>query len=380
MEEKELYEQVRLGVEHFEKMVDPRIERSKQYPLVEIVVIALSAILSEAESFYDIAAFGETKKMWLRQFLALENGIASHDTFRRVFSLLDPMQFQACVLDWVRSVIGGTLSSEDVLCIDGKQLRGSESSSLKAVHMLNVWSHQHGLCLTSTAVDGKSNEITHIPSVLETLSLLDIAGCIITVDALNTQRDVAAKVKEHEAEYVMALKGNQGTLLEDVMWLFDSAYTNPKVNSFETHERNRGRDEVRQCSVLSDLDYLEQHYWPGLQSVAKVSSQRTIRGKTTSEVRYYLCSFKAQAEKLLTTVRTHWEIENKLHWILDVVFNEDAHSYRDRCGAQNIAVLRHLALNLLRLDDSNGSLKGKRKRAAWDDLFRASILKHLLPV
>jgi predicted transposase YbfD/YdcC len=378
MEEKELYEQVRLGVQHFEKMVDPRIERSKQYPLVEIVVIALSAILSEAESFYDIAAFGEIKKTWLRQFLALENGIASHDTFRRVFSLLDPIQFQACVLDWVRSVIGGTLSSEDVLCIDGKQLRGSASSSLKAVHMLNVWSHQHGLCLTSTAVDSKSNEITHIPSVLETLSLLDIAGCIITVDALNTQRDIAAKVKEHEAEYVMALKGNQGTLLEDVVWLFDNAYTDPKANSFETHERNRGRDEVRQCSVLSDLDYLEQHYWPGLQSVAKVSSQCTLRGKTTCEVRYYLCSFKAQAEKLLTTVRTHWEIENKLHWILDVVFDEDAHDYRDRCGAENIAVLRQLALNLLRLDDSNGSLKGKRKRAAWDDLFRASILKRLL--
>lgn len=378
MDEEQLYEQVRIAVAHFEGMVDPRIERSKQYPLSEIIAIALSAVLSEAESFYDIAAFGETKKTWLKQFLALENGIPSHDTFRRVFSLLDPTQFQACVLDWVRTVIGGELSAEDVLSIDGKQLRGSASAALKAVHMLNVWSHHHGLCLTSTAVDGKTNEITHVPGILDTLSLLDLAGCIVTVDALNTQRDVALKVKEHKAEYVMALKGNQGTLLEDVSWLFEQADSEQMVNSFETHERSRGRDEWRHATVLSDLDYLESHRWPGLQSVAKVSSKRTLKGITTYEMRYYLCSFKAQAEKLLTAVRAHWEVENKLHWTLDVVFDEDNHSYRDRCGAENMSVLRQLALNLLRQDDSKGSLKGKRKRAAWDDDFRASILKHLL--
>lgn len=378
MAEEQLYEQVRLAVHHFEAIVDPRVERSKQYPLLEIIVIALSAVLSEAESFYDIAAFGETKKTWLQQFLVLENGIPAHDTFRRVFSLLDPTQFQACVLDWVRSVIGGGLSAEDVLSIDGKRLCGSASLSLRAVHMLNVWSHQHGLCLTSTAVDGKTNEITHVPGILDTLSLLNLAGCIVTVDALNSQRDVAAKVKEHKAEYVMALKGNQGTLLEDVEWLFEQANAD-LGNSFETHERSRGRDEWRHCSVITELDYLEAHGWPGLESVAKVSAKRTLRGKTTYELRYYLCSFKAPAEKLLSAVRAHWEVENKLHWTLDVVFAEDAHRYRDRCGVENMSVLRQLALNLLRQDDFKSSLKGKRKRAAWDDEFRASILKRLLP-
>ena len=339
MEDEQLYDQVRLAVAHFEVMVDPRIERSKQYPLLEVIVIALSAVLSEAESFYEIAAFGETKKTWLKQFLPLENGTPSHDTFRRVFSLLEPTQFQACVLDWIRAVIGGGLSTEDIVSIDGKQLCGSASETLRAVHMLNVWSHSHGLCLTSTSVDGKTNEITHVPGILDTLSLLDLAGCIVTVDALNTQRDVAAKVKELKAEYVMALKGNQGTLLEDVQWLFEQANSETMENSFETHERSRGRDEWRQASVLSNLDYLEHHAWPGLECIAKVSSKRTLKGKTSYELRYYLCSFKAQAEKLLHAVRAHWEIENKLHWSLDVVFDEDNHTYRDRCGAENMSVL-----------------------------------------
>lgn len=385
MQEKQVYEQVSLAVVHFEALEDPRIERHKKYPLVEIIVIALSAILSEAESFYDMAAFGEAKEEWLKQFLTLEHGTPSHDTFRRVFSLIDPTQFQICVLDWVRAVVGGKLSAEDILSIDGKQLCGSANAAFEGVHMLNVWSHQHGICLTSSAVDGKSNEITHVPGVLDTLSLLDLAGCIVTVDALNTQRDTANRVKEHKAEYVMALKGNQPTLLENVTWLFeqdDQAVKQAKgsaASSFETKERSRGRDEWRQASVLYDLDYLQDNGWPGLQSVARVSSKRSAKGKTSHEVRYYLCSFKPDAKKLLSIVRTHWEVENKLHWTLDVIFKEDAHSYRERTGAENMSVLRQLALNLLKQDASKGSLKGKRKRAAWDDDFRASILKHLNP-
>lgn len=372
-------EQLRLAVVHFEGLTDPRIERQKQHRLVDLIAIALSAVISGGESFYDMETFGKTKQVWLRAFLELENGVPSHDTFNRVFSRLDPTQFQTCALDWVRAVIGGKLSAEDVLAIDGKQLCGSASERVRAVHMLNVWSHEHGLCLTSTAVDGKSNEITHVPGLLDTLALLDLAGCIVTVDALNTQRDIAVKVKEHKAEYVMALKGNQGTLLEDVTWLFDTADPDQTLNSFETHERSRGRDEWRHCTVLFDLDYLEPHCWPGLQSVAKVSSQRTIKGKTTQELRYYLCSFKADAAKLLQVVRAHWGVENKLHWTLDVVFDEDRHNYSNRRGAENMAVLRQFALNLLKQDDSKGSLKGKRKKAAWDDDFRSHILAALVP-
>lgn len=376
MEEDKQREPLRLAVLHFEDLPDPRLERSKQHPLVNIVVIALSAVIAGAESFYEIEAFGQTKRAWLEQFLELENGIPSHDTFNRVFSLLEPAHFQACALNWVRSVVGGKLSAGDVLSIDGKQLGGSASKELRAVHMLNVWSYQHGLCLTSTAVDGKSNEITSVPGLLDTLSLLEIAGCTVTVDALNTQHEVARKVRQHEAEYVMALKGNQGTLFEDVVWLFNNAEPS---NVFETRERSRGRDELRHCAVLDELDYLTTHAWPGLASVAKVSSERTLRGKTTHKVRYYLCSFKAEAAQVLHAVRAHWEVENKLHWTLDVVFGEDQHDYAERRGAENLSVLRQLALNLLRQDESKGSLKGKRKRAAWDDDFRARILKGLLP-
>lgn len=371
-------EQLRLAVVHFSDMPDPRIERSKQHPLVNVIAIALSAVLAGAESFYEIESFGHTKKAWLEAFLELENGIPSHDTFNRVFSLLEPTHFQACALDWVRAVIGGKLSAGDVLSVDGKQLCGSASSELRAVHMLNVWSHQQGLCLTSAATDSKSNEMTSVPGLLDTLSLLEVAGCTVTVDALNTQREVAKRVKEHKAEYVMALKGNQGTLFEDVRWLFE-AETGRLENVFETRERSRGRDEVRRCAVLGELDYLQPHQWPGLESIAKVTTERTTKGQTSREVRYYLCSFQAEAAQVLHAVRAHWNVENKLHWTLDVVFNEDQHVYTQRRGAENMSVLRQFALNLLKQDSSKGSLKGKRKRAAWDDDFRTRILKGLLP-
>lgn len=368
-----------MAVLHFKDLPDPRVERSKQHSLVDIVSIALSAVIAGAGSFYEIESFGHTKRDWLEKFLELKNGVPSHDTFNRVFSLLEPTHFQACALDWVRAVIGGTLSAGDVLAVDGKQLCGSANAELRAVHMLNVWSHQHGLCLTSTAVDGKSNEITSLPGLLDTLSLLEIAGCLVTVDALNTQREVAKRVKAHSAEYVMALKGNQGTLFEDVVWLFETEHR-ASENVFETCERNRGRDEVRHCTVLDELDYLETHQWPSLKSVAKVRCERTLKGKTTQEVRYYLCSFKAEAAKVLHAVRSHWEVENKLHWTLDVVFGEDQHDYAQRRGAENMSVLRQFALNLIKQDGSKGSLKGKRKKAAWDDDFRTRILKGLNPI
>ncbi len=360
---------------------DPRIERTKAHPLVNVVVIALCAVLSDAESFYDIADFGELKRDWLSSFLDLSCGIPSHDTFGRVFARLDPLHFQRCVLDWIRSAIGGSLTPEDVLAIDGKQLRGSARDDVRAVHMLNVWSHQHGLCLISTAVDGKSNEITALPSVLDTLSLLELSGCIITVDALNTQREVARKVIEYQANYVMALKDNQPKLSEDVRWLFEDAeqhgFAQVEHDQFETCERGHGREETRRCELLSDVSYLEDHRWPGLQSVARVTCIRTLKGKTSSETRYYLTSLETDAKKVLHAVRTHWEVENKLHWSLDVVFGEDSHRYAKDHGPENMAVLRQLALNLLKLNPSKGSLKGKRKKAAWDDTFRAALLAPL---
>lgn len=356
--------QLRLAVEHFAEMPDPRVERTRQHPLVNVVVIALCAVLAEADSFYDIAEFGRIKKDWLARFLDLENGIPSHDTFGRVLARLDPMHFQSCFLDWVRSTIGGSLTAEDVLAIDGKRLCGSARPEVQAVHMLNVWSHQHGLCLSSTSVDGKSNEITAVPGLLDTLSLLDLAGCIITVDALNSQREVASKLLGHDADYVMALKGNQPKLHEDVVWLFEdgleTGFEGVEHDLYETSERGHGRIERRQCLVLSELSYLEEHRWPALKSVAKVTCERSLKEKTSTQTRYYLCSLEADAKKILHAVRSHWEVENKLHWTLDVVFGEDAHYYTKDHGPENMAVLRQLALNLLKQDTGKGSLKGKR--------------------
>ena len=283
----------------------------------------------------------------------------------------------------MRSAIGGTLTPEDVLATNGKRLCGSARADVKAVHMLNVWSHQRGLCLSSTAVASKSNEMTALPSLLDTLSLLELAGCIITVDALNSQREVARKLIEHDADYVMALKGNQPKLHEDVVWLFEDAletgFQGIKNDLHETNERGHGRSERRPCLLLSELSYLQEHRWPGLRSVARVTCERTSKGKTSVETRYYLCSFKAEAARVLHAVRTHWEVENKLHWTLDVVFGEDRHDYAERQGAENMSVLRQFALNLLRQNQSPGSLKGKRKKAAWDDDFRTCVLKGLLP-
>lgn len=232
-------------------------------------------------------------------------------------------------------------------------------------------------------MDGKSNEITAVPGLLDTLNLLELAGCIITVDALNSQREVARKLIEHDADYVMAIKGNQPKLYEDVVWLFEDAletgFQGVENDLHETSERGHGRSERRQCLLLSELSYLKEHRWPGLRSVAKVTCERTSKGKTSVETRYYLCSLEADAKKVLQTVRSHWEVENKLHWTLAVVFGEDAHSYAKDHGPENMAVLRQLALNLLKQDSSKGSLKGKRKRAAWDDDFRAQLLTRLAP-
>ena len=374
-------EQLKLAALHFAEIPDPRIERSRQHPLVNVIVIALCAVMAEAESFYDIEAFGKIKRVWLSQFLDLKNGIPSHDTFTRVFARLEPMHFQACFLTWVREAIGGRLSAGDVVSIDGKRLCGSAREGVQAVHMLNVWSHQHGLCLSSTAVDGKTNEITILPGLLDTLSLLELAGCIVTVDALNTQREVARKLEHHGALYVMALKENQAKLFEDVLWLFEDAHNSGFAaiphHEFEARERGHGRVERRHCVVLSELSHLHEHHWPGLKSIAKLSRERSVKGKTSSETRYYLCSLEADAEKVWHAVRRHWQVENKLHWTLDVVFGEDAHSYAKDHGPENMAVLRQFALNLLKRDPAKGTLKGKRKRAAWDDAFRAQLLSRL---
>lgn len=367
--------QLRLAAAHFSVLDDPRLPRGLNHPLVNIVIIALCAVLSDADSFYDIEDFGRLKRTWLSSFLDLSQGIPSHDTFGRTFARLDPHQFQSCVLDWIRVVLGGSLTPEDVLAIDGKTLRGSAREDVKAIHMLNVWSHRQGLCLMSTAVAGKGNEITALPSLLDTLSVLELAGCIVTVDAMGTQRQVARQLVSLKAHYVMALKANHKYLHEDVTWLFEQTYAFDDV--FETRERGHGREEIRRCELLSDVSYLDPHGWPGLCSVARVTYQRTVKTHTSVETRIFLSSLNADAQTHLHAVRTHWEVENKLHWTLDVVLGEDGHTYAQDHGPENMAVLRQLALNLLNRDPSTQPLKRKRKQAALSDDYRSSLLARL---
>lgn len=376
-------EVIRSVIEHFSKLPDPRVERTRKHNLIDIIVIALCAVIANAESFVEIEAFGRAKEPWLRQFLELPNGIPSHDTFNRVFAKLDPTMWQHCFLEWVRLAVHGELEG-DTVAIDGKRLRGSRRNQQAGVHMVNAWSHRHGLALAQVAVAEDTNEITAMPSVIGTLELLDVAGCTVTIDAIGAQREIASLLLAQEAEYVLALKANQAYLHDDVKEMFDDAmkrsWAGLDVDAFEVSETGHGRRELRRCWVLPAAVELDHHAWPGLKSVAMVESRRTVKGVTSYQQRYFLTSLGLDAKRVLEAVRAHWGIENSLHWVLDVIFGEDQHSYAVDHGPENMAVMRQFALNLVKRDQSiQGSLKGKRKRAAWDEAFLAHLLAQLDP-
>lgn len=368
----------------FAELPDPRSSRNRLHPLLNIVTIALCAVIAGAEDFTDFEEFGLAKRDWLEKFLDLSPGIPSHDTFGRVFARLDPTRWQLCFFDWVRHALRGKLESGDVIALDGKRLRGSVDPYGKAVHLVNAWSTRHGLCLAQAKVEDKSNEITALPDLIETLDLLDLGGCTVTVDAMGAQREVARLLTDKGAAYLLALRDNQPRLAEDVRWLFEdalkSSFQNPEHDYAETNEYGHGREEQRRCWVLSELSYLESHQWPGLKTVALVETTRTVKGETSIERRYFLSSVGGKAGDVLTAVRAHWGVENSLHWVLDVVFREDGHrAWRDRTP-ENLGVLRQLALNLLKRTEGpkrGMSLKVKRKRAAWDDAFLERVLAQL---
>ena len=363
----------------FQDLEDPRAANSS-HPLINIVVIALLAVIAGANDFTEFEEYGHAKRAFLARFLDLSQGIPSHDTFLRIFAQLNPTSWQSCVLDWVRGTISNKLE-RDHNAIDGKVLRGSNTDDDKAVCLVNAWSTRLGLCLTQTTVSHKSNDITALPHVIETLDLFDLTGCTVTIDAMGCQREVARLLTEKQALYVLGLKDNQAKLAEDVRWLFDDAFEHNfehvPHDFFATHERAHGRIEIRRCWVLSELSYLERHDWPGLERVVLIESERTIKGVTSVERRFYLSALTAGAAKTLETVRAHWGIENSLHWVLDVIFAEDAHQVRSDHAAANLGVLRRWALNLLRLTPSprrGMSLKNKRNRAGWDDSFLELVL------
>ncbi len=356
---------------HFKCLKDPRIDRKKLHSLQDIISLVVIGIICGADSWDAIEEFGKAKKEFLSTFLTLQNGIPSHDTINRVFSSINPKKFELAFISWVNSLKNKEISGE-VVALDGKTVRGSKDSfhESKAIHLVNAWACSNELVLGQLKVDGKSNEITAIPILLD---LLDIEGCIITIDAMGTQREIASKIIENKADYILALKGNQGNLEEEVESLF-------KVQKIEDEdvdiEKNRGRIETRTCQIIRDLKFLnKKEDWTALKSIIKITSIREIGNKKTTETRLYISSLEHCAKDMNRYIRSHWAIENSLHYTLDMTFNEDKQRKRDKNAAENFAQAQKIALNLLKIENSTKmSIKTKRLKAAWDNQYLLKLL------
>jgi predicted transposase YbfD/YdcC len=369
---------------HFADLKDPRIDRTKLHKLIDILVIAICAVICGADGWEDVEAFGQAKKEWLETILELPNGIPSHDTFSRVFERLDPQQFQASFTSWITSV---SKMIQGVIAIDGKVLRRSHDKGIgkAAIDMVSAWASANQMVLGQVKVDEKSNEITAIPELLQ---VLDIEGCIVTIDAMGCQTEIAQMIVDEGGDYVLALKENQGNLYEDVKLLFDDLDDSGNkafpYDYTKTVDKGHGRIEIRECWTISDpecLRYLRgAEKWKKLTTVSRIRSQRRIGEEKSSEDRYHIGSIQG-AKQILSTVRSHWGIENTVHWILDVVFREDDCRIRKGNGAENFAVLRHIALNLLKKEKtSKRSIKGKRLQAGWKEDYLLKVLSGLDPV
>lgn len=366
--------------EHFGKVRDPRKERTKEHKLIDIIAISLCGVICGAEGWVDIEMFGNSKLAWLKTFLELPNGIPSHDTFGRVFSRIDAQEFQTAFYEWVQAVF--EITQGQIINVDGKCLRGSQDKVLgkQAIYMVSAWAEANHLVLGQRKVDEKSNEITAIPELLKILAL---SGCIVTIDAIGTQTEIAQTIREAQADYVLSVKENQGHLYEDISVLFgvDRAQ-NFKYASLEhakTTSKGHARIEIRECWSTSNPEYLKlirQHqYWVGLQSIAMVVSTRILAGKETTHVRYYISSLPCNAQRILQVSRRHWSIENELHWVLDVVMNEDHSRVRKDQAPENFAVLRHIALNLLKQEKTaKVGIHAKQLQAALREDYLLKVL------
>ncbi len=368
-------------IDRFAKLNDPRDDRAKRHNLMDVVVIAICAVLCGADSWVDVELFGKSKKDWLRRFLELPNGIPSHDTFGRVFARLDATQFQECFMDWVSAV--SEVTRGQVVAIDGKTLRRSHNRFMgkSAIHMVSAWASSNRLVLGQTKVDERSNEITAIPQLL---SVLDVSGCIVTIDAMGCQKEIAATIIDQGADYVLALKENQPQLHRDVKEAFADAlrtgFADLDHDFCETVNKGHGRIDMRRCWSVSDpdhIDYLnDRQEWTELTSVAMVESERCDgAGRTSTEVRYYLSNLPNRADRILSAVRGHWGIENSVHWVLDIAFREDDCRVRTGNAAENFSTLRRMALNMLKRESmSKGGIAAKRKRAGWDEDYLLTVL------
>lgn len=366
--------------EHFNALEDPRIERTKHHLLIDIVTIAICAVICGADDWIEVAAFGRGKIKWLQHFLALPHGIPSHDTFWRVFRALDPLQFETCFLAWVREVMH--LTQGEVIAIDGKTLRHSydRTDHKAAIHMVSAWATENHLVLGQRKVDAKSNEITAIP---ELLRLLEIRDCVVTVDAIGCQKEVAETIRTRGADYALAVKKNQGKLYEDVKDLFAGAVEEHWHDVSHDYVRDvygdHGRIEIRECWTISEGDFLDylrnREAWKDLQTIVMLRCERRMGQKRSRQTRYYISSLSNDAQRILKAVRGHWGIENGLHWILDIAFQEDQSRLRKGHGAHNFGLLRHIAVNLLKQEKSEKiGVKAKRLRAAVDEEYLLKVL------
>ena len=373
---------------HLSQLTDPRLKRKRKHELIDVLMIAVTALLCGAENFTHMAQFGQAKESWLRTFLTLANGIPSHDTFRRVFMLLAPEKFSAVFLSWTQSLRQAV--GAEVVALDGKTVRRSFDSvrGQSAIHLVSAWASTNRLVLGQIKVDDKSNEITAVP---ELLRALELAGCIVTVDALNCQKNIAKEIKEADADYVLALKGNHGTAHAEIKTFLDAAVEEtlaPKLPgakrsaqaatlaACETVDKGHGRMETRRYYQSANLDWFaDRAAWEGLQTVGMVEAHREIRGKLSVERRYYLSSLPLDAQTFARAVREHWGVENQLHWVLDVQMNEDQCRARTGHAAENLGLLRRLVLNQLRRDTRcQTGIKGKQLNASWDHAYLQSLL------
>ncbi len=358
-------------VECWEGLEDPRSGNAGLHDFHELLAIGLCCVLCGGQGPTDMAVFARAKEPFLRGFLTLANGLPSHDTFNRLFRDLDPDQFR----DSFQRFMGQFSEQlQGVVAIDDKVLRRSfdRASGKSPLHMVSAWGCQQRLVLAQIATDAKSNEITAVPKLLK---LLTLKGAIVTTDALNCQRAIAEQIVEQKGDYALALKGNQGTLHDDVVLLLDDPELKAS-HSAPLVEADHGRIETRTATVSTEIGWLQkQHQWPGLKAIGKVMRVRETVEKTTTETAYYLLSSELTPERFNEVVRQHWSIENSLHWRLDVVMNEDQDRTRAGNGAQNLAVLRHMVINAMQKEGSKGSLRGKFKRAGWDDRFLFRLLE-----
>jgi len=365
---------------HFGELRDHRALHSIEHSLLDIIIITICGTICGADNFEAIAEYGKSKRQWLKTFLELPNGTPSADTFIRVFGRLKPTELQKCFISWMEEV--HEVTEGELINIDGKTLRGAKEAgnSRSLIHMVSVWSASQHLVLGQKKVDEKSNEITAIPALLQ---LLCLRGCLVSIDAMGCQTEIAKVIVEQGADYVLALKGNQGNLHEEVEELFTAAraqnFQNIEHQFHSTVEKGHGRIETRRYWTMGNTEYLTgAEKWANLKSIGMVESQRKINGSISIERRYYILSFDSDVQRFAEGVRNHWSIENQLHWIIDVGFSEDASQACQGYCAENLAVIRHVALNLLSRDKKTKvGTKTKRLKAGWDDRYLKSVLTAL---